>query len=360
MQRFTLILGLLVLVTMTNRASARVRLENICTIYGQKEVKLTGMGLVVGLQGTGDGGSNLPAMRALQAALQRMNAPTVVTELQNAKNVAMVMVEATVPATGLRKGQRLDAYVSSVMGAKSLRGGRLLITPLTSTDPRAQDVALALVSGPLFIQEAGQETTAKIPGGVVLEHNFPSLFHDAANGHRVTLLLDAAHSSFHSSNEIARAINTEFGFEVRYSRLAKASGPGVVQVQIPEQYHDDPVQFIALLLAISIENPHTQARVVVNAKTGVIIVTGEVEISPVVISHKNLTVQVGGANPLPVGPIPGRFVPLVDDTTEAAPQRLDDLIQALNQLRVPTEDVIAIIRELHRTGKLHAVFQEHG
>ncbi len=360
MQRFLFLFTLSIFASIASPAYARVRLENICTIYGQKEVKLTGMGLVVGLQGTGDGGRNLPAMRALQAALQRMNAPAAIEDLQNAKNVAMVMVEATVPSTGLRKGQRIDAYVSSVMGAKSLRGGRLLVTPLTSTDPRMQELAMALVSGPLFIEEAGQETTAKIPSGVVLEHNFPGLFDDTTNGHRVTLLLDAAHSSFHSANEIARAINTEFGFEVRYSQLAKASGPGVVQVQIPEQYHDDPVQFVALLLAISIENPHTQARVVVNAKTGVIIVTGEVEISPVVIAHKNLTVQVGGANPLPVGPTSGRFVPLVDDTTDASPQRLDDLIQALNQLRVPTEDVIAIIRELHRTGKLHAVFQENG
>ncbi len=360
MKRLPFLLALIVLLANSDDVFARVRLENICTIYGQKEVKLTGMGLVVGLQGTGDGGRNLPAMRALQAALQRMNAPTAINELQNAKNVAMVMVEATVPATGLRKGQRIDAHVSSVMGAKSLRGGRLLVTPLTSTDPQKKDIALALVSGPLFIQEAGQETTAKIPNGVVLEHNFPGLFENTANGHLVTLLLDAAHSSFHSANEIARAINTEFGFEVRYSRLAKASGPGVVQVQIPEQYHDDPVQFIALLLAISIENPHTQARVVVNAKTGVIIVTGEVEISPVVISHKNLTVQVGGANPLPVGPTAGRFVPIVDNTNENSPQRLDDLIQALNQLRVPTDDVIAIIRELHRTGKLHAVYQENG
>jgi flagellar P-ring protein precursor FlgI len=353
----TALIALLALHALAPFAEARVRLESICTVYGQKEVKLTGMGLVVGLKGTGDGGKALPAMRALQRVLQNMNNPSTLPELQNAKNVAVVLVEATVPATGLRKGQEVDCFVSSFMGAKSLRGGRLLVTPLTRPALDERAYAAALASGPVFVEEEGQELTGKVPGGAVLEDNFQTPFVDDRNGLTVTLLLDAAHASFHSASEVARVVNAEFSFEAGYSELAKATAPGVVQVRIPEQYRDDHVRFVALLLAVGIDNPHTQARVVVNPKTGVIVVTGEVELSPVVIAHKNLTVQVGG-DVLPEELPPSRFVQLDDLPADQAPQRLEELIEALNQLRVPTADVIAILRELHRTGKLHAVYEE--
>ncbi|MCH7989867.1 MAG: flagellar basal body P-ring protein FlgI [Planctomycetes bacterium] len=115
-------------------ARARVRLENICSIYGQKEVKLTGLGLVVGLNGTGDGGKNKPAMDALAKVLMHMNLPTDSADLRDAKNVAVVLIEATIPKTGLRRGQKIDCYVSSIMGAKSLRSGRLLIAPLQTAE----------------------------------------------------------------------------------------------------------------------------------------------------------------------------------------------------------------------------------
>jgi flagellar P-ring protein precursor FlgI len=357
-RRFALAAFVLLLSGLAATAQARVRLENICTVYGQKEVKLTGMGLVVGLNGTGDGGRNLPAMRALLRVLQHMNGPAEVAELQNAKNAALVLVEATVPATGLRKGQQLDCYVSSFMGAKSLRGGRLLVTPLVLSSVEDREQAVALASGPLFIEAPGLELTAKIPGGTVLETSFDTQFVDA-QGKFVRLLLDEAHSSFHGASEIARVVNAEFSFEAGTNDLARAIGPGVVEVRIPPQYQDDPVRFIALLLAVGVDNPHTQARVVVNPKTGVIVVTGEVTISPVVIAHKNLTVQVG-TDLLPEEVSPGRFVPLYDEQSEAAPQRLETLIETLNQLRVPPEDIIAILRELHRSGELHAVYEERG
>lgn len=339
------------------RALARVRLESICTIYGQKEIKLTGIGLVVGLNGTGDGGRNLPAMRALSAVLARMNTPAALDELRDAKNVAMVLIEATIPRTGLRKGQRIDCHVSAFMGAKSLRGGRLLVTPVT-TAALNDDTVVGLSSGALYIEDEDAKVTGRIPGGIVLEDNFPTLFVDRERGHLVTLLLDAPHATFHAASEVARVVNAEFSFESSGTRLARALGPGVVEVQIPRQYQDDPVTFLALLLAVGIDNPHTEARVVVNTRTGTVVVTGEVELSPVVISHKNLTVQVGN-EPAAGGPAASQFVSLTDPEGTGAPQHLQDLMDALNQLRVPTSDVIDILRELHRSGKLHAVYEEH-
>lgn len=339
-------------------AFARPRLENICTIYGQKEIKLTGIGIVVGLNGTGDGGDNRPAMRALGSALQKLNSPIVdLKELKDSKNVAMVLVEATVPKTGLKAGQKIDCFVNSIMGAKSLRGGRLLVTPLKTPNPQ-QTEALALASGPVSIE--GSETTAsgRIPTGVVLEKEIKALFVDKERGHLVTLLLDSSHSSFHSAREVARVINSEFSFEAGTSQIARAVSPGQIEVRIPETYHDSPVEFIAQVLEIGIDNPHTQARVVVNVRTGTVVVTGEVEISPVVIAHKNLTVQVGGQVD-PAEPKTNRFVPLPEASSQQSTQQLQQLVDALNQLRVPAGDVVEIIRELHRSGKLHAQYEEH-
>jgi flagellar P-ring protein precursor FlgI len=343
----------------TKTALARVKLESICTVYGPQEVKLTGLGLVVGLNKTGDGGKNLPAMRALQAALERMNAPAALEELKNADNVAVVLLEATIPRSGIRRGQRIDCYVSSLMGAKSLRGGRLLVSPLTIGKVDAKE-APALASGPVYIESSDVLTTGKIPGGVLVLNNFMAEFIEdrKQEGYFVTLLLETAHSSFHSASEVARVINEEFSFETSTNELAKAISPGVIEVKVPEQYVSDPVRFLSLLLSVGIDNPHTEARVVVNVKSETIVVTGEVEISPVVISHKNLTVQVGDPT-FAEEDSQARFVPLLDRDASQSPQRLDDLVKALNQLRVPTSDQIQILRELHRSGKLHAVYVEN-
>jgi flagellar P-ring protein FlgI len=340
---------------LADTAFARVRLEHICTVAGPKEVKLTGLGLVVGLKGTGDGGKNLPLARALATAMKLHNTPVLAAdELRDAKNVAIVLIEATIPSTGLRRGQQLDCYVSSVMGAKSLRGGRLLVAPVETPDI-GDDRAIGLASGPIAIENAEVPTTGKIAGGIVLEEDFFSHFVDRRDGQpKVTLLLDAAHASFHSAGEVARVVNAEFSFEAT-GELARAVGPGAIEVSIPSQYEPDPVKFLGHLMEIGVDNPNTQARVVVNPKSGTVVVTGEVEISPVVIAHKKLTVRVG--DPL-AEPEPDRFRVLGPKTDPARPQ-LDQLVEALNSLQVPTEDVIDILRELNRSGKLHAEFIEN-
>jgi flagellar P-ring protein precursor FlgI len=337
-------------------AEARVRLDSICTIYGQKEVKLTGLGLVVGLQGTGDG-KNLTMMRALASALKVMNAPVSgPEELKDAKNAAIVLIEATVPKTGLRRGQNIDCYVSSIFGAKSLRGGRLLVTPVETADVR-NDIAVGLASGAISIEDERTLTSGVIPGGISLLEDFASSFMDTARGNVITLLLDAPHTSFHSASEVARMINKEFEFVVgSQTQVAKAVGPGVIEVKLADEYRESPVEFIAEVLAVGIDNPHAQARVVVNTKTKTVVVTGEVEISPVTITNPKLTVQVeggaaaGGANT-------GRFAPIEQQGSQPQ-QQLQQLVQALDQLRVPPDEIINVIRELHHSGKLHAAYEE--
>lgn len=345
---------------------ARVRLENICGIYGQHEQKLIGLGLVIGLKGTGDGGKYMPTIKALGTVLGLMHNPVdFADQLKDGANVALVLVEATVPANGIQRGQKIDCFVNSIGAAKSLRGGRLMMSPLggQAVVDDADERVMGIASGAVYIEDQSTPTSGKIPSGVTIAADIVNLFiHD----NEFKLLLDSDHASFQSASEIARVVNADISFEANGRELAKAVGPGVVQVTVPEQYRNNPVQFVAQVLDVGIDNPHTQARVVVNAKSGTVIVTGEVEISPVVISHKNLSVSIGGAEDGGGGdagggapaaePQPGiGFVPVMDQPGRQSPQRLKQLVAALNELKVPTGDVIEIIKDLHRTGKLHAV-----
>lgn len=331
-------------------ATARVRLENLCTLQGQQEVRLTGFGLVVGLPGTGDGAKNLPTVRALRAALARMNQPTGELDVKNGDNVAVVLIEATIPKTGLRRGQKVDGFISTILGAKSLRGGRLLSTPLTSTTI-GDDTAVALAGGAVTVEDIQRPTTGRLMLGVDLLADVTTLFMNQIHGDSITLLIDPNRASFWTSSEVARVVNAEFKFEAGNRMLARSTGPGSVEVTILPQYRDSPVDFVAQVLEIAIDVPHTAARVVLNPRSGTIVVTGEVEVSPVVISHKSFTVEVGAIEPVDAG---GPFVAFKDGQMRQSPQQLDDLIKALRQLRVPTADIIAIIRELHASGKLHA------
>jgi flagellar P-ring protein precursor FlgI len=337
-------------------AQARPKLESICTVAGQQEVRLIGMGLVTGLKGTGDGGKFLPMINALGMALRKLDNPASgAPDLKEVNNVALVLIEATVPPNGIRRGQRIDCFVNSIGAAKSLRGGRLMVSPLGSqviTDERV----MGLASGAVLVEDAAVPTSGKIASGVVVTED---VINDFVQNNQLTLLLDRDHASFRSASEVALAVNADMSFESKGEPLAFARSPGVVEVLIPPQYRQDPLRFIAQVLDVQIDNPHTQARVVVNAKAGTVIVTGEVEISPVAISHKNLSLTIGTAEDQaaaqPAEPVPGvGFVAITDQQSRQAPQKLKQLIDALNQLRVPTSDVIDILKDLHRAGKLHA------
>lgn len=342
-------LGCGLLLAFPAATEARVRLENLCTLQGQQEIRLTGLGLVVGLNGTGDGAKNLPTIRALQAALARMNSPVGPGELKNGDSVAVVLVEATIPRTGLRRGQAVDCFVSSVMGAKSLRGGRLLSTPLTSVIVRDETV-WGLAGGAVVIEDISRATTGRIVQGTSMQRDATPLFLQQQSGASITLQIDPNHASFWTSSEIARVVNSEFSFEVGGQQVARPVSPNSVEIQIPPQYRESPVDFVAQVLDVGIDIPNTQAKVILNARTGTVIVTGEVEISPVVITHKSFNIEIGPEQMLGPGP----FVGLVEGQGRQSPQQLKQLVDALNQLRVPSADVISIIRELHATGKLHA------
>jgi len=329
---------------------ARVRLKNICTVYGQKPTPIVGLGLIVGLKGTGDGGKNPGTARALASILSNLNNPVDPNkEVKDAANVAVVYISAEIPKEGLRRGQKLDCRVSSMFGAKSLRGGQLIQSPMQLSAVE-DDRMVALASGPISIEDAEIQTTGRIPGGVMLEQDFNSVFVDQKRGNIITLMIEQGHANFAAAIEVAQQINEDFKAEVGTNRIASAISAHVVEVTLPKLYLDDPVDFVARLLDVDIDNPQSEARVVINTRSKTVVIDGDVEIRPVVISHKGLRVEVGAQ--------PGPFVALNTQGPER-PQQLQDLILGLEQLRVPIEDIISIIRELHRSGALHAVYVEN-
>lgn len=321
------------------QAQAQVRLESICTVHGHKEVRLTGMGLVVGLNGTGDGGKAGPTIRALAAAMRAMHAPVLdPRELNNANNVAIVMIDAVIPKNGLHQGQKLDCYVSSYLGAKSLRGGRLLVAPLQSADLR-NDILIGTCSGALVIEDPTTPTKARIPNGVILETDlfrrseYLSRIIDVSTGQpKIRLLLNDSHSSFITSRMISEQINEAFAFESFNAQHATPVSPSVIDIEIPETWQSSPVEFIAEVLDLKINSPHSISRVQVNTKTGVVIVSGDVELSPVLINHPNLQINIGAGNPFYDA---ARFHSLSDGQSTRTTTRLDQLVQALNELGVP-------------------------
>ncbi|HEV8001044.1 MAG TPA: flagellar basal body P-ring protein FlgI [Planctomycetaceae bacterium] len=330
-------------------APARTQLRNICTVYGQKETPVIGIGLVVGLSRTGDGGKNAAAMRALASTLRYLNNPVESgKELSDASNVAMVAISANIPKEGASNGQRLDCYVQSTFGAKSLKGGRLLISPIRM--PNVNDLTVVgLASGPVVIEDADVLTSGRVPNGIVLERDFRTEFIDVKHGNRVTLVLDASHATFGLASHIVERINTEL-YPVLHVKPANALGPDRVEIAVPELYRDDPVGFIAWILDIDVMTPQTEARIWVNTKSKTVLIHGDVQISPVIISHKSLKVEVVGT---PIDPAP--FAGL---SSSKEKQQLDDLLNGLQALKVPNEDVISIVRELYRSGNLHGVYEE--
>ncbi len=344
--RYIAVVALLLAVTVLNSPSeGRTLLKSICRVKGQEENSLQGLGLVVGLKGTGDGGSFMPTIRSLATAMQLMGNPAGSggsNEYGSSKNVALVTVTATVPAAGGRQGDKISCIVSSIGAAKSLVGGRLFLAPLMGPNP--QDTRIyAMAEGPITLDDSEITTTGRIHGGCRLEEDFFNAF--TADG-RITLVLGENHAGFQVAQDVAELINSQLSFQSSQVALAKALNQVNIEVIIPPQYARDPVMFISQVLNLPMLEPQTGARVVINERAGSIVIGGDVEIGPVVVTHKNIVVETGETAPL------GQFVAV--DPTQVETPKLKALVEALNAVHVPTEDIIDIIKGLDRNGKLHA------
>ena len=325
-------------------ALGQTTLRSICRVKGQEENLLHGFGLVAGLKGTGDGGNFLPTIRSLATTMQLLGSPVSDSkDLKDSKNVALVSVTATVPAAGARQGDKINCVISSVGSAKSLLGGRLLLTPLVGPESTKNPKIYAFAEGPVELDDAELTTTGRVHDGCRLEEDFFNVF---AKDGKITLVLDKNHAGFQVAQEVADLINSQLSFQSGEIALAKAINQINVEVTIPRQYREYPVQFISQVHSLPIMEPRMGARVVINQRAGSIVISGDVEIGAVVVTHKNVVIEAG--NPAAAD----RFVPI--DPGQTGPPKLKELVTALNAIHVPTEDVIDIIKGLDRNGRLHA------
>ncbi|GJM24653.1 MAG: flagellar P-ring protein FlgI [Phycisphaerae bacterium] len=346
-------------------AGVNARVGDVTKLKGQRTNKLIGMGLVTGLSGTGDGDEYLPSMRPLAAALRRFANPVAsIEELGGSNNCAIVMLEATLPEFGVREGDTVDVQVTAFGAAKSLQGGRLLITPLLYHDFSVQKV-FARASGAIRVLSESDLVTGVIRDGATVEEDVLVRFLATgrelpygadwidANERYVTLVLDDAHASWAMVHEIATSINTELALAADVEQIALAVDPKNVIVLVPK------TQAVASWIH-EVENavllvPDAEARVIVDRLSGTIVVSGNAKMSPVIVSQRGLTVTVaqrqdGEVVANPTGP--NSFVAL--DPNRAGDVNVGDLLEALKPLNVPIEDRIEILTKVHKLGKLHA------
>jgi len=330
-----------------------VQLQDVVRIKGSETSKLVGMGLVVGLDGTGDGGKYMPAMRPLANVVRKLVDETVIaSELKDGKNVALVALTAEIPASGVREGDKIDVQVSAVGPAKSLRGGRLFLIPLTGPTPDSPVFAFA--EGAVTIEDEEIETGGVVHKGAQLTRDVMSQFMDSRG--LMHLVIDNENASWTVSNYIASNINGIMAPDG--PALAKAIDQKNVLIKLPDYAKRDPAAFISQIMQIYVhpDEVATGAKVVINEQTGTIVVTGDVEISPVIISHKGLTITTITPDRAPTEEFPRteerRFIKV--DPASRGGTKLGELLEAFNQLKVEADDRIEIIKTIAKSGKLHA------
>ncbi len=341
-----------------SRAHA-MSVQDMTMLDGTGENRLWGFGIVMGLAGTGDSTDALPLARQLVSLLEAggISVPNL-EEVFGGQNAAMVMVTCELPRDGARAGERYDVAVESWFGAESLEGGRLFITPLQGPLP-GQGV-YAFADGPVTL-EGTVETAGRVRNGAQVAVDLTAPVVDASG--RLTLIVRPEYTGWTTTKLLANTINQDRqGLREESAPIARAMDAKTVEVTIPAPERSNPANFIGNILSIRLDPSLLElpARVIVNERTGSIVVTGEVQISPAVISHEDLVVTTvtPDAPPTPEAPRVAQSNVTAVDTTgdERQMARVEDLLEAMKALDVPVADRIAILAQLHEIGRLHAEF----
>lgn len=331
--------------------------QNIARLSSDSRFKLQGIGLVMGLSGTGDSGKELAMVRPLAAVLQNNGNPMPdLKGLEKTKSVALVMVTCEVPAGGARVNDSLDVTVATLGTASSLEGGELFVSALTGPLPGSPVYAMA--SGPVMLLDPGHATTARVVGGaqLVKELRMP------APESRFELLLEPHYRGFAAASQVATAINdTYFNSPAAAGmRIAKAIDDRSVMVEIPEAERADTAPFIAEVMSTQVAEALLKlpAQVICNVRTGAITFTGDVRISPVAVTMEGITITRTVPTPVPTPTDPmvtnTKWLGVTTESDEAGLTKLGDLLKAFEQLNIPTKEQISIIQQIHKQGCLHA------
>ena len=344
-------------------AGAAARLKDLVAIEGVRENQLIGYGIVVGLAKTGDSQQTIFSTQSLANMLERMGiavSPTLIV----VKNTAAVMVTATLPAFA-QPGMRIDTTVSSIGDASNLQGGMLVMTSLRGADGQVYAVAQGPVVTGGFVtgrggasQAKNHPTVGRSPNGAIVERAAPSV------APKSVVRLQLRQSDFTTAARIQEAVNQRFAGAVRPP--AVADNAGLVTITIPPEYIARPTEFLAELekLPVDADGP---ARVIINERTGTIVLGKDVRVSPVAIMHGNLNVEIQTIFKVSQ---PG---PLAQGTTEVVPQTevgtkeekarnvvlkqgatVEELVRALAAIGSTPRDIIAILQSLRSAGALDA------
>ncbi len=348
---------LLIIAALFPRPTLGVSIQELSHLEGEGESELWGYGLVTGLPGTGDSSEFLPMARQLAQLMENGGNPVPdLSELAGGRSVAMVMVTCRTPAKGMRRGDAFDCYVTSMHNAKSLRGGRLFLTPLLG--PTRGAGVYAFARGDITI-EGTAETTGRVRDGasVVTDHRPMTVQADGS----VRLIVKPEYANWTTTRLIANTINDDqSGIDDSLTNIAKAVDERTVVVSVPRANLANPAQFIAHILAINIDQSLLElpARVIINERTGTIAMSADVEISPVAVTTSGLQVTILRPEIPPTPEAPQRIgrqwtgLDTIGDERGAA--RLEDLLRAMEALDVPIEDRIAVLQQIHDIGHLHA------
>jgi len=336
---------------------ASTTIKDVARLKGEGRTVLQGFGLVLGLPGTGDSGESLVVARPLARLLEAQGNPVgSFEELAESRSIALVEVTCTIEGASAYTDDRFDVVVSAVNNPDSLAGGELFITPLRGPLP-GQGV-YAFASGPVVV-EGDNPARGRVRKGATLVRDIltPTV---AATG-TITFVIHPQYAGWSTAQLIANTINQDrLGLDSDAPEIARALDERTVLVRIPSDELRDPANFIASVQNIRFDPMllSLPARVVINEREGVIVVTGDVLIRPTVISHGDLVVTTITPEPEPTPQNPkveqSSWAALGRPARERDAARLQELMEAFKKLSVPVEDQIAILVELHRSGSLHA------
>ncbi len=355
---------LLLLLLLTAATAANERVKDLASVAGVRSNQLVGYGLVVGLDGTGDQTTQAPfTAQSLRNMLGQLGVTVPPGTNLQLKNVAAVMVHAELPAFA-KPGQTIDITVSSIGNASSLRGGSLLMTPLRGADGEVYAVA----QGNLVVGGFGAggrdgsrisvnvPSAGRIPSGATVEREVPSAFHQGDS-----LVLNLNRADFTTAQRMADVINEALGQD-----MATAMDATSVRVVAPM----DPGQrvgFVSVLENLRVTPGAPRARVIVNARTGTVVMGGDVKVFPAAVAHGSLTVTITESfdvsQPEPFGRGTTVITPRTDIEVDEVGSRmfpfgpgtsLDEIVRAVNEVGAAPGDLVAILEALHSAGALRA------
>jgi len=344
-------------------SQAAQRLKEVAAVQGVRSNQLMGYGLVVGLDGTGDQTAQAPfTAQGLNSMLQQMGITVPPGTAMQIKNIAAVLVTAQLPAFA-QPGQQIDVSVSSIGNAKSLRGGTLIATPMKGADGQVY----AIAQGGLIVGGAGASaggskvqinhlSGGRVPQGATVERSVPTPLHQGE-----FIQLDVAAGDFNTARAVAQAINKDKG-----DGTAQALDGRIVRVKAPQDMNDR-VAFLADIENLPIELAKPAARVVLNPRTGSVVMNQAVTLAACAIAHGSLTVTI---NAIPIVSQPNALSggqTVVAEKSEITVQqqggaitqlpegaKLADVVKALNSLGATPQDLLAILQAMKAAGALQA------